>query len=154
MLDAGAALVLDFGDAGLPSTYLASAAQIDEVFVALTRHLYRSGVDVVVLEVADGIFQRETAMLLDSPKFARAVDGIVFAAGDAMGSSAGVQWLQQRGLPVVAASGLLTASPLAIREARAAHSLPVLDLDDLSSAGIAEVLAVRQVERAAVAVAV
>jgi hypothetical protein len=154
MLDAGAALVLDFGDAGLPSTYLASAAQIDEVFVALTRHLYRSGVDVVVLEVADGIFQRETTMLLDSPRFARAVDGIVFAAGDAMGSSAGVQWLQQRGLPVVAASGLLTASPLAIREARAAHSLPVLDLDDLSSAGIAEVLAVRQAERAAVAVAV
>jgi hypothetical protein len=32
--------------------------------------------------------------------------------------------------------------------------LPVLDLDDLSSAGIAEVLAVRQAERAAVAVAV
>jgi hypothetical protein len=148
MLDAGASIVLDFGDAGMPSTYLASAQEVEDVFVALTRHLYRSGVDVVVLEVADGIFQRETAMLLDSPRFARTVDGIVFAAGDAMGSAAGIQWLQGRGLPVVAASGLLTASPLAIREARAAHGLPVLGLDDLSGAGIAEVLQVRDATEA------
>jgi MinD-like ATPase involved in chromosome partitioning or flagellar assembly len=154
MLDAGASIVLDFGDAGMPSTYLASAEEVEDVFVALTRHLYRSGVDVVVLEVADGIFQRETAMLLDSPRFARVVDGIVFAAGDAMGSAAGIQWLQGRGLPVVAASGLLTASPLAIREARAAHGLPVLDLDDLSSPGIAEVLQVRDAAEAGQAVAV
>jgi hypothetical protein len=153
MLDAGPSLVLDFGDAGMPSTYLASMEQIEEVFVTLTRHLYRAGVDVVVLEVADGIFQRETAMLLDSPKFARTVDGIVFAAGDAMGSSAGVQWMQKRGLPVIAASGLLTASPLAIREARAAHGLPVFNLDELSSASIAEVLGVRTLEPAARAVA-
>ena len=153
MIDAGPSLVLDFGDAGMPSTYLASMEQIEQVFVTLTRHLYRSGVDVVVLEVADGIFQRETAMLLGSPKFARSVDGIVFAAGDAMGSSAGVQWLQDRGLPVIAASGLLTASPLAIREARAAHGLPVLDLDDLSSASVAEVLRVREFDFTALAVA-
>lgn len=153
MLDAGASIVLDFGDAGLPSTYLASQEQVEEVFLALTRHLYRCGVDVVVLEVADGIYQRETAMLLQSPKFARAVDGIVFAAGDAMGSAAGVRWLEERGLPVVAASGLLTASPLAIREARAAHSLPVLGLDELASADIADVLGVRLPQDSATALA-
>jgi hypothetical protein len=148
MLDAGPSLVLDFGDAGMPSTYLASTQQIEEVFVTLIRHLYRSAVNVVVLEVADGIFQRETAILLGSPKFARSVDSIILAAGDAMGSSAGVQWMQKRGLPVIAASGLLTASPLAIREARAAHGLPVLDLVALSSASIADVLGVREAEPA------
>ena len=65
---------------------------------------------------------------------------MVFAAGDAMGSAMGITRLRELGLPVRAASGLVTASPLAAREAAAATGVPVLDLEALSSAGVAEVL--------------
>ena len=147
MSDAGARTVLDFTDAGLPSTYLASTEEVERVMNLLLRTLWKSGPDVVVLEVADGLFQRETAQLLCSEAFARQVDAVVFAAGDAMGSAAGVQWLKSRGLPVVAASGLLTASPLAMREAANATGLPVLDIDALSSASVAGVLGVAATQR-------
>lgn len=133
MADAGADAVLDFTDAGLPSTYLAEAAQVERVMTTLLGVLHASGAEAVVFEVADGLYQRETAELLRSPVFARAVDAVVFAAGDAMGSAAGVQALRAMGLPVVAASGLLTASPLAMREAEAATGIRVLDLQALRS---------------------
>ncbi len=136
MNDAGAETVLDFTDAGLASTYLARNEEVVRVMDTLIGYLGASGVDVVVFEVADGLFQRETAELVKSPEFADAVDAVVFAAGDAMGSAGGVQWLRSLGLPVRAASGLLTASPLAIQEASVVTGLPVLGLDDLSSPAI------------------
>lgn len=138
MADAGAQTVLDFTDAGLPSTYLATPAQVERVMHTLLGLLYASGAEAVVFEVADGLFQRETAELLRSPAFARAVDAVLFAAGDAMGSAAGVQALRAMGLPVAAASGLLTASPLAMREAAAAGGVEVLDLDALRSPSVLE----------------
>lgn len=131
MADAGAETVLDFTDAGLPSTYLAEPAQVERVMATLLGLLHASGAEAVVFEVADGLFQRETAELLRSPAFAREVDAVVFAAGDAMGSAGGVQTLRAMGLPVVAASGLLTASPLAMREAAGAAGIRVLDLEAL-----------------------
>jgi len=142
--DAGASMVLDFTDAGFSSTYLAPQADLEEILSILTNQLHEAGVDCVVLEVADGLFQRETAMLLESRHFARAVNGVVFAAPDAMGALAGTQWLQERGLPVLAVSGLMTASPLATREAQSAVGLPVLDREALSSPKIVDILMVSQ----------
>ena len=142
MRDAGAIDVLDFGDVGLPSTYLASAQQVEDSMTTLISQLAQQGAEAIVFEVADGVFQRETAALVESPIFKRAVDAVVFAAGDAMGSVGGVSWLRARDLPVVAAGGLLTASPLASREAAAVIGLPLLTLDDLSSPAIAHTLAV------------
>ena len=133
MRDAGAFQVLDFGDAGLPSTYLASAACVEATLATLIAQLSAEGAQAIVLEVADGVFQRETAALIVSPLFRRAVDAIVFAAGDAMGSVGGVAWLRDQGLPVVAAGGLVTASPLASREAARSLGLPLLTLDELAS---------------------
>lgn len=138
MSDAGAETVLDFTDAGLPSTYLADNDDVLRVMDTLIGYLGASGVDAVVFEVADGLFQRETAELVKSPEFADAVDAVVFAAGDAMGSAGGVQWLRSLGLPVMAASGVLTASPLAAREAATVTGLPVLGLDDLAASSIAD----------------
>jgi hypothetical protein len=64
--------------------------------------------------------------------FRRLVDGLIFAAGDAMGACAGVQWLSARELRVVAASGAFTAAPLAVREAAQFLPMPILGLDQLS----------------------
>lgn len=140
MHDAGAFEVLDFGDAGLPSTYLAAPERVQSTLCTLLAQLARKGAQAIVFEVADGLFQRETAALVESDAFRRAVDAVVFAAGDAMGSAGGVAWLQKCKLPVVAASGLLTASPLAAREAEDATGVPVLTLDALTSSAVRHLL--------------
>lgn len=140
MLDAGAKPVVDFTDAGFASTYLTTTTEIENIAARLTNHLHDSGVNAVVLEIADGLLQRETADLLLSPNFQASIDGILFAAGDALGAVGGVNWLQQHELPVLAVSGALSASPLASREAAKATGLPTLGLAQLSAADIHDVL--------------
>lgn len=138
--DAGAQPVVDFTDFGLASTYRAGAAAVEQVLRQAIAHLTRSAPDAIVFEVADGLFQQETAQLLRSAAFRRAVSGILFAAPDALGAAAGVEWLEQRGLPVVAVAGALTASPLAAREAAEATQLPVLGLAELADPARARAL--------------
>lgn len=135
--DAGADPVLDFTDLGLPSTYLAATQVVEHVLGQLVAHVARAGVDATVLEIADGVFQRETAALLRGESFAELVDGIVLAAGDSMGASAGVGWLRGADRPVLALSGLMTAAPLQIAEASAATGLPALNREELATPGIA-----------------
>jgi hypothetical protein len=130
--DAGANPVFDFTDAGLVSTYLVSPQEIERAFVTLVAHLARARVDVVVLEVADGVLQPETAALLASPVFREVVDGMLFAACDAMGAKAGETWLRSRSLPLLALCGLLTTSPLQREESIAATGLPVFSRQDLA----------------------
>lgn len=124
--DGGANPVYDVTDAGLPSTSLASPENVLGVVATLTGHLAVAGVDAIVLEVADGLEQRETAALLASPAFAAGVDGVLFAAADAMVAVAGVARLRQHALPVRAVGGMVTTAPLGIREAADATGLPVL----------------------------
>lgn len=136
MTDAGGDPVLDFTAAGFPSTYLASAEEVRGIFALLTGHLAAAGVDAIVLEVADGVYQQESADLVASSRFRDGVDGVLLAAGDALGATAGVAWLRERDLPVLGVTGLLTASPLAIREAREAIGLPVFDRATLADGEI------------------
>jgi hypothetical protein len=126
--------VLDFTDAGMATTYLASHEQVEAALVTLMGHLARSGVDAMVLEIADGVLQRETAALLRSPVFARLVSGIVLASQDSMGASAGVHWLQAHArTPVLALSGVISAAPLQVREAKTALGLQVFDRQGLAT---------------------
>jgi dethiobiotin synthetase len=148
-VDAGADPVLDFTAAGMASTYLAPLEAIEHALRLLHGHLAAAGVDAIVLEVADGLYQGETARLITGRVFRETVDGVLFAAGDALGGLAGVEWLRERGLPVVGVSGRVTASPLAAREASASANVPVLDLEALGAADIAALLATATVPRAA-----
>ena len=125
MLDAGAHRMLDFTDVGLASTYRQPISRVEKVVRQLVDHLTDSGTEVNFIEVADGVYQRETALLLTSKVFHTVVDAVVFAAGDAAGAVAGVGRLREVGLPVVGVAGRLTRSPLAIREAERAVGLPV-----------------------------
>ncbi len=140
MTDAGSKITLDFTHAGYPTTYLVSPEQVDGIIETLVTHLSVARVDAIVIEVADGLFQRETAALLNSKVFAKTVDSIIFAAGDAMGAVSGVELLERKKLPIVAVSGRLTASPLAAIETANAIGLPVLDKAALSSHKIVETL--------------
>ena len=92
-----------------------------------------SGADTVIVEIADGIYQGETSRLLRDQVFQESVDHVVFSAVDALGAKAGVQELQAAGLHVAAASGVMTASPLATAEAAAVLEVPVVPTFDLTN---------------------
>lgn len=141
--DSGACAVLDFTDFGYASTYLLDHQEVRRVFASILDELAASHPDVVVIEVADGLLQRETARLIADPIFGKRIDATVFAAGDALGAQAGCSLLSARGLPTLALSGRLTASPLATREARAALDLPVLTVEELATAASADLLPAR-----------
>lgn len=134
MTDAGAARFVDFVDVGMASTYLIPDRQILSGFVELHASLAESEVDVIVIEIADGLYHRETRELLLTDALRDRCDGMVFAAGDAAGAIHGVEQLRAMQLPVRAVSGLLTMSPLAVHETRGQLDLPVLTLAELWTA--------------------
>lgn len=140
MVDAGAVEVVDFTDAGHASTYLLPPQEVEKIFLRLLSHLGGLDLDAIVVELADGVLQAETAELLASPGFAYYCTGLLFAAGDAMGAVAGVQWLQRKGLEVCTVSGALTASPLAVRETSSALGIPVVGKKELSDPAYAAML--------------
>lgn len=122
--DAGARALLDFLDFGMPSTFGYPPERLGATMTAIRDGLASEGCEVVVLEIADGLLQEETAWLARRlPAFA---DAVVFAAVDALSARSGVALLREIGVPVRAVSGLVTRSPLATREATAVTGLPVL----------------------------
>ncbi|MDM9559447.1 DUF1611 domain-containing protein [Bordetella petrii] len=131
MMDAGARPALDFTSAGVVSTYKVERAELLRIFLTLASHAMNTGIDILVIEVADGLYQRETALLLQAPEFQELVDGVFFAARDALGAKAGVEWLARHRLKTIALSGIITIAPLAIQEATEAVGLPVLGPDEL-----------------------
>src|SRR5262249_4781163 len=94
----------------------------------------QAGVEAIVLELADGVLQPETASLLASAVFREAVGGILFAACDSMGAAAGHASLRGRNLPVVGLSGVLTSSPLQCKESSIALGLPIFPRSELGQA--------------------
>ena len=130
-MDVGARVVLDFTDAGFATTYRTPVETIEAATDTLIAEAESRGADVVVIEVADGLRQEETAALMRSAAFRDRLQGVVFAAGDAMGAEAGVAWLEKAGHSVLAVGGLLTRSPLALREARSSINAPVLKASEL-----------------------
>jgi hypothetical protein len=123
--DAGADLVLDFTDAGFASTYLVPIKSIEKGAFRLLNYACARGCDVAVVEIADGLQQKETAALLRSPAIRQLCLGAVFASYDAMGAALGVSDLRRLGYNVLGVSGRLARSPLATREAEEATGLKV-----------------------------
>jgi hypothetical protein len=140
MIDAGAHLMLDFSDAGMSSTYRQPLPVIESALVGLVNQLTAAGAGINLVEIADGIYQQETARLIESDTFRDTIDLVLFAAGDAMGAVAGVTHLRSIGLDVAAISGRITRSPLGSREAAAATGLPVVKTFELADAALASSL--------------
>jgi hypothetical protein len=127
MIDAGAVHAFDFTDVGYGSTAGCDITALDRAANALVSHIEELGADIIVVEIADGLLQRETAALLDpAARFSSRIDALFLAAADSMGAHAGVEWLRARNLPLRAVSGVLTASPLAAREAHMAAGVDVI----------------------------
>ncbi len=135
--DAGAHKVLDFTDAGHASTYRVETAEVERIMQTVLGHLVHAGAEVIVMEVADGIFQRETAALMRSQVFQSIIDGVVFAASDAISAVSGAGLIAESGLPVIGVSGVVTRSPLACREFEAAAKVPLLTKRQLTDPEVA-----------------
>ncbi len=136
MKDAGANFALDFTDMGFPSTYKLSSEKVERIFLTLTHYLAAQEMDVIILEIADGLYQEETATLVSSSIFRQGVQGILFAANSALEVTTGQQWLQQYHLPLLGVSGTITMSPLAMKEAVTATGLPIFTRQQLQKAAI------------------
>lgn len=137
MVDAGASAVVDFTDAGHASTYMAPISAIEKLAIQLLIHLTVDGCQAIIVEVADGILQRETAAVLRSETFKSLLDRVLFAAGDPLAAASGVASLRALGFDVAAVSGLVTASPLPLREAREIVDVEVLTSEELETPTIA-----------------
>ena len=131
MADAGAHQVLDFTDAGYSSTYKVSTKEIEEAATLLIEHLTEAGCGVILVEIADGLFHDQNAEIIRSDFFKKNIDGVFFAAGEAMGAAAGVRELRALDIPVLGVSGKLTASELLIREASRHIDAPILTKKEL-----------------------
>ena len=108
------------------------------LFTSLVDELAGDEPDVIVVEIADGLLQPETSNLIVDPWFHNIVGKVVFSAGDAMGAMTGLAELRRRSLDAVAVAGLLTASPLAVRETEGVVDVPVVPLINLCTPEIAE----------------
>ena len=120
MKDAGALAIHDFSDCGHPSTYLLPLDELKAVHRTLLAYLQQFRPEVVLFEIADGLFQRETRALLTDPEFAASVDHVLFAGVDSLSVESGVRMLEAWGYHVAANSGLVSCSSLGIRECEAA----------------------------------
>lgn len=123
--DAGVA-ALDFTDAGMATTYRMPLPRIEAGFAALLAECARRGAETVVCELADGLFQAETRALLAGSMVRWRLDGLLFAAPDALAAFGAAQVLAGLGLRPLAISGLVSRSPLASAEAAQMTGLPVL----------------------------
>lgn len=122
---------LDFTDVGMATTYRMPLQRIEEGFATLVATCAEAGAEVIVCEIADGVFQKETREVLTASSIRDRMDGLLFAASDALSAYGAVQMLERVGLSPFAISGLVSISPLARAEAEEETGLPVLRREEL-----------------------
>lgn len=137
-IDAGATQVSDFLEFGMSSTFGYPLERLQRTLVAIRDALVHDGADAVVLEIADGLLQSETRSL--AAGLGAFADGVVLAVADPLAAKAGADMLRQWELPLRAVSGLVSASPLAAREAAEATDLPVLTPAQLAEGAAMDLL--------------
>jgi hypothetical protein len=131
--DLGADVTLDFSDVGFPSTFMCSEKELLDLYQTILGMLEPYKPDYIVIEIADGLVQRETDFLLRSPKFMSTVSNIMMSCGDSLSAFFAVDYLAKLGMAPVALAGKFTMSPLLIEEVKAGTKIPVLTIDELMS---------------------
>ncbi|MEQ1857248.1 MAG: hypothetical protein ABL963_12290 [Longimicrobiales bacterium] len=138
MYDAGASEVLDFAALGEPATIGLTEDEILSIFHRLFNHLRAAAgaSGYVVMEFADGIWYRETRMLLEHPQVRDLVTDVVFACHGILDAENGLSMLRGLGYAdkVRALSGKLGSSGLLRGVAPdLLGPLPVFDSTDYST---------------------
>lgn len=133
--DLGADIVTDFADFGFPSTYLCSEDELLNLYESCVQKVLIENPDFVVIEIADGLYQRETKMLLSNSSFMDTVKHIIFSSGDSLSAVNGIEVLSKWCIPPFAVSGMFTTSPLLIQEVKGNTNIPVFTKEELSEYG-------------------
>jgi hypothetical protein len=131
VVDTGACAALDFVDGGYCSTYLCSLRELLDLSRTLVAHAASRGADWVVMEIADGLLQKETSELIQSEEFRDSVDAWVFTTGDPLGAVGGLFTLRSWGVTPIAVSGRISMSPLGMQEAHSATGIECLTAEHL-----------------------
>lgn len=131
--DLGANITADFGDLGFPSTYMCDEQELLNLYESLLKRVLIVKPDYVIMEIADGLYQRETKILLNNHRLMDTIHAVLFSAGDSLAAINGINLLYSWGIRPFAISGLLTASPLLIKEVKENSNLPVYTINDLSN---------------------
>ncbi|MEM8508821.1 MAG: hypothetical protein AAF717_13375 [Bacteroidota bacterium] len=130
--DCGADYVSDFSEMGYPSTYLCSLDEILDIYEGLLQEVATTHPDYVVIEIADGLYQRETHQLLNHLPFTNTLDHVILSCSDSLAVHTGIKLLSPIfGERLFALGGLFTGSPLLVEEVEQQETLPVLTLEKL-----------------------
>ena len=134
--DCGADVAVDFSELGFPSTYLCSLDCIMDLYEGLLAKVADINPDYVVIEIADGLLQRETEMLIDNKAFMSTIDHVLFSSGDSLSALQGVATLRAKGIEPFAMTGMINTRPLLVDEVNCKLKLPLLNLEQLASPNI------------------
>jgi hypothetical protein len=141
MQDAGASIINDFTHFGFPSTYLLEEREVVKIFNDLDLKYANNPKNYWAVELADGILQRETALLLKSPDVRSRIHKLIFAAHDTFGAIGGLNVLKHEfGLVPDAISGICSSSPLFLRELSEFTNIPVFNNIDCNLQQLSELL--------------
>lgn len=135
--DAGAHWVGDFALTGMASTYRQPVERLAADIDTLLAHAGQQGCQAAVVEIADGLLQPETRALLTDPRSRQWIDGMLYAASDALSALGGLDLLARWGWKPLAVSGLVTRAPLAVRELQAARPIDVWGREELADPALA-----------------
>lgn len=141
MEDAGATHCHDFTSLGWPSTYLLDEPELLEIFTTLDHRFANNASNHWVCEIADGLLQRETAILLANPNLRSRIDRLVLCAPDPFAALGGLATLRDRfGLEPDAISGIVGSSPLGVEELQAETTIPTFDAAEPNISVLADLL--------------
>jgi hypothetical protein len=127
MNDSGAQHYADFTYLGHPSTYLLEKEELIEIFNQLDLKYANNPKNFWIVELADGIIQRETRLLLESEVLRSRIYRFIFCANDAFGAIGGLHLLKSFDLTPNALSGICSSSPLHVRELSEFTKIPVFN---------------------------
>ncbi len=141
MNDAGATHFSDFSYMGYPSTYMLKEEEVVDVFNKLDLKYANNKDNYWVVEFADGINQRETAMLLQHPDIRDRIHKLIFCAADSFGAIGGLEVLKNKfNLVPDAISGVCSSSPLHIKELSEYTDIPVFNSLNIKSEELYKIL--------------
>jgi len=130
---ASADYTIDFSDYGFPSTYLCKKAELLDLFETMLSDIEKISPDIIVMEIADGVLQRETKMILTDNKIRKLTKGVVLTAESAPSALFSSQQLLNWEQNLIAVSGSITSSPLSSKEFTENSKIPLISSADSNS---------------------
>lgn len=137
--DCGANYVSDFSNCGFPSTYMENFDDLLDLYQTLLFDASGYNPDYIIVEIADGLLQRETNFLLKSA-IMQNVTGVFYSDSSSTGILSGISLLGSMNIQPLALSGSFTASPLMVAEVLEYSEIPTLNLEALSNQNVINLL--------------